>query len=245
MDDDVDLDVADVSIRQHSTASSDYIARVEDHAQLAYDFKGEAYTFKATAVGLLTHLSHCVDLMYQSEDMWRIKYDRQVDKRRQIDEKYKQIINQKNSEISALTSTRALTINQTCLMAPIMGATPDFEEGPHSAMRDEQFFDAIDSTLDNMDLEERRRLEAKNNLKAIEQLGKCRNDDYHHPLASTIKRIVDEHIQIDRQELTDIWELFASDGEMKLYRREIEDNGKNRTPPPPHYFILMQRSDQD
>jgi collagen type IV alpha-3-binding protein len=25
--------------------------------------------------------------------------------------------------------------------------------------------------------------------------------------------------------MTDVWELFASDGEMKLYRREVEENG--------------------
>ena len=35
-------------------------------------------------------------------------------------------------------------------------AGPDFEEGPHSNIKEEQFFDAIDSTLDTLEQEEER-----------------------------------------------------------------------------------------
>lgn len=38
----------------------------------------------------------------------------------------------------------------------IIIAGPDFEEGPHSNIKDEQFFDAIDSTLDTLEQEEER-----------------------------------------------------------------------------------------
>ena len=38
----------------------------------------------------------------------------------------------------------------------IIIAGPDFEEGPHSTMKEEQFFDAIDSTLDTLEQEEER-----------------------------------------------------------------------------------------
>jgi hypothetical protein len=40
-----------------------------------------------------------------------------------------------------------------------------------------------------------------------------------------IEKVLQDHLKYDRQELTDVWELFASDGEMKLYRREVEENG--------------------
>lgn len=38
----------------------------------------------------------------------------------------------------------------------IIIAGPDFEEGPHSTIKEEQFFDAIDSTLDTLEEEEER-----------------------------------------------------------------------------------------
>ncbi len=38
----------------------------------------------------------------------------------------------------------------------IIIAGPDFEEGPHSNMKEEQFFDAIDSSLDTLEQAEDR-----------------------------------------------------------------------------------------
>lgn len=40
-----------------------------------------------------------------------------------------------------------------------------------------------------------------------------------------IERVVQNHLKYDREELNDLWELFSSEGEMKMYRREIEENG--------------------
>lgn len=40
--------------------------------------------------------------------------------------------------------------------ATIIIAGPDFEEGPHSTLKEEQFFDAVDSTLDTLEQEEER-----------------------------------------------------------------------------------------
>lgn len=35
------------------------------------DFRGEAFTFKATTTGVLSMLSHCVDLMNKREEQWK------------------------------------------------------------------------------------------------------------------------------------------------------------------------------
>lgn len=51
-------------------------ARIQDHAAMAVDFKGEAYTFKATTAGILHNLSHCVELMQQREEFLKKKLDR-------------------------------------------------------------------------------------------------------------------------------------------------------------------------
>ena len=40
------------------------------------DFKGEAFTFKATTAGIVATLSHCIELMGQREDAWKKRMDR-------------------------------------------------------------------------------------------------------------------------------------------------------------------------
>lgn len=48
----------------------------QQHGAHAIDFKGEAITFKATTAGIISTLSHCIELMSQREDAWKKKYDR-------------------------------------------------------------------------------------------------------------------------------------------------------------------------
>lgn len=55
----------------------------------AIDFRGEALTFKATTQAVLTTMRHCLDLFTQREDMWRKKLEKEVEKRRKIDELYR------------------------------------------------------------------------------------------------------------------------------------------------------------
>lgn len=40
------------------------------------DFKGEAITFKATTAGILSTLSHCIELMVKREDSWQKRVDK-------------------------------------------------------------------------------------------------------------------------------------------------------------------------
>lgn len=61
---------------------------------------------------------------------------KEVERRKKVEEKY--------TALSKEQKTR------------IVIAGPDFEEGPHSNMREEQFFDAIDSSLDTLELAEDR-----------------------------------------------------------------------------------------
>jgi collagen type IV alpha-3-binding protein len=61
---------------------------------------------------------------------------KEIEKRKKIEEQYKELSKGKKPAIII--------------------AGPDFEEGPHSNIKEEQFFDAIDSTLDTLELEEER-----------------------------------------------------------------------------------------
>lgn len=49
---------------------------LQQHGAHAIDFKGEAFTFKATTAGILATLSHCIDLMGQREDSWKKRLER-------------------------------------------------------------------------------------------------------------------------------------------------------------------------
>lgn len=40
------------------------------------DFKGEALTFKATTMGIIHTLTHCIELMAQREDAWKKRLEK-------------------------------------------------------------------------------------------------------------------------------------------------------------------------
>lgn len=48
-----------------------------------------------------------------------------------------------------------------------------------------------------------------------------------HRLSEEIEKIIQEHLKYDLQDDLDsnVWELLCSDGEMKIFRRELEENG--------------------
>jgi hypothetical protein len=68
------------------TIGSDIAAQ---HGAHAIDFKGEAMTFKATTAGVLATLQHCLELVGQREDTWRRRLEREVERRRKIEEMYR------------------------------------------------------------------------------------------------------------------------------------------------------------
>lgn len=48
-----------------------------------------------------------------------------------------------------------------------------------------------------------------------------------HRLTDIIEKVVGEHLEFDLIDdfNSNVWELLCSDGEMKVYRRELEENG--------------------
>jgi hypothetical protein len=61
------------------------------HGAHAIDFKGEAMTFKATTAGVLDTLQHCLELLGQREDTWRRRLEREVERRRKVEELYQTV----------------------------------------------------------------------------------------------------------------------------------------------------------
>ncbi|GLH11022.1 Collagen type IV alpha-3-binding protein [Gryllus bimaculatus] len=256
----------DLSASLESSISKDLILRHGDHA---IDFKGEALTFKATTAGIIATLQHCLEVVGQREDMWRRRMEKEMERRRKVEELYRQAKQE-------AASTRV-----------VVHSSPDFEEGPHSTLNEEEFYDAVETGLDKIeeDVEFRERMKSKQSVKAplskatqhklwpeasikysylminkikvaltfINQrllfLEQCLEDSrvggigvlmywcilfaYHQrnlPKSlwevPIIDRITMEQLHYARLGVGEGgWQLFAEEGEMKMYRREEESEG--------------------
>ena len=115
------------------------------HGAFAIDFRGESLTFKATTAGILARLQHCLDLLNQSEDLWRKKLEREVEKRKNVEELYRQALEDNRSK------ERHHPVPQTRIV--VVGG-PDYQEGPHSTIGEDEFYDAVEAGLDKIDEEQ-------------------------------------------------------------------------------------------
>jgi len=186
----------------HRTINADLLLQ---HGLHAVDFKGEAITFKATTAGILATLQYCIELMVQREDQLKKRLEREQIARRQAEEKCRQ-----------LEAVRGEA-------AKVSRAGPDYEEGPHSQLGEDEFYDAVESALDKLEEE----LEMKEQLKVL--VGRNENSSNGHRLDNEIESTTVEQLKYAKippgEGGEGVWELFADDGEMKMYKREEEVDG--------------------
>ncbi|CAF0861154.1 unnamed protein product [Didymodactylos carnosus] len=128
---DVDFEEAPDKVKHDDNRLVKNATIAGDHAGMAIDFKGEALTFRATTDGVVHNLGFCIELMQKREDIWKKKYEKELERRKKLQELY------------------AFTVKHKI---PALGS-PDAEEGPHSTLKDEEFFDALDQSLDRIDRE--------------------------------------------------------------------------------------------
>ncbi|XP_008635828.1 PREDICTED: uncharacterized protein LOC103619122, partial [Corvus brachyrhynchos] len=198
------------------------------------DFKGEAITFKATTAGILATLSHCIELMVKREESWQKRLDKEIEKRRRIEEAYKNAVTElkKKSHFGG----------------------PDYEEGPNSLINEEEFFDAVEAALDRQDKMEEQSQSEKVRLywpislpsgDAYSGVGTHRfvQKPYSrsssmssidlvsafdvHRFSAQVEEMVQNHMTYSLQDVGGDanWQLVVEEGEMKVYRREVEENG--------------------
>ncbi|XP_062290119.1 ceramide transfer protein-like isoform X4 [Scomber scombrus] len=197
------------------------------------DFKGEAITFKATTAGILATLSHCIDLMVKTEDSWQKRLDKEMEKRRRIEDSYKSALNdlKKKSHFGG----------------------PDYEEGPNSLINEDEFFDAVEAALDRQDkIEEQSQTEKTRNHRSSPvppgdvyssssshrfsekphnqsspaQIIRASPQEVHR-FSTQVEEMVQNHMTYSMQDVGGDanWQLVIEEGEMKVYRREVEENG--------------------
>ncbi|PFX23451.1 Collagen type IV alpha-3-binding protein [Stylophora pistillata] len=167
------------------------------------DFRGESITFKATTTGILATLQHCIDIMNKREDHWQRRLDKEIEKRKKAEAAIK----------SAVVNARK--------QAFIGG--PDFEEGPHSALNEEEFYDAIETALDRQD-----EAEATTNdfqISTFMPPSELTIEEPSHRLKTEVDENVKESLQIVLENVDDNWNLVYEDGDLKVYRRDYEEGG--------------------
>ncbi|XP_029024423.1 ceramide transfer protein-like isoform X2 [Betta splendens] len=173
------------------------------------DFKGEAITFKATTAGILATLSHCIDLMVKREDSWQKRLDKEMEKRRRIEESYKSTLNElkKKSHFGG----------------------PDYEEGPNSLINEDEFFDAVEAALDRQDKIEEQCQTEKTRIQRSSPVppGDVYSTVGSHRFTDKVEEMVQNHMTYSLQDVGGDanWQLVVEEGEMKVYRREVEENG--------------------
>jgi len=206
-------------------------SNINPSTQQAMDFKGEAITFKATTAGILATLGHCIELMNQREEAWHQKLSKEVEKRRKIQELYKQAV----IEQSTVTTPASLIQLRT---------GPDYQEGPHSALNEEEFFDAVDAAIDHYEQEVQFQDSSKQSNHSLNSTltptptvvptERPSIDSYFEkPLPpedkhfDEIEKTTEEHIKYAKSSVeADLeWQPIAEDGEMKVYVREVEVDG--------------------
>ncbi|KAJ7988549.1 hypothetical protein DPEC_G00324720 [Dallia pectoralis] len=173
------------------------------------DFKGEAITFKATTAGILATLSHCIDLMVKREDGWQRRLDKEMEKRRRIDDGYK-------SRLSELKKKSHF-------------GGPDYEEGPNSLINEDEFFDAVEAALDRQDKIEEQSHTEKSRVHRSSPVppGDVYSTIGTHRFSDKVEEMVQNHMTYSLQDMGGDanWQLVVEEGEMKVYRREVEENG--------------------
>ncbi|XP_005104758.1 ceramide transfer protein isoform X2 [Aplysia californica] len=210
LDDDLDLPHSASAHDVHSShrleglKGKDLASILQQHGGHAVDFKGEAFTFKATTAGIIATLSHCIELMGQREEAWKKRMDREVEKRKKFEDAYKTLMSDRNKKV-------------------IVGG-PDYEEGPHCMITEDEFYDAVDATLDKLEKEEEKKKNTDSPSKPDHAISLAPSHHYY----KEINEVVDNHLRrllTEPAEEKNGWTCIVDQGDLKVFKRELEENG--------------------
>ena len=173
-------------------------------------FRADCLTFKTTTDNLLDLCKQCVDVSLQQDEKLRKKLDDESKKRKKFEEMYK-------------------TLHMEQKMSPVnVRGGPDFEEGPHSVLTTEMWFDALDSAIDKLDENSYNPVDMKKSLVKVPV--SCGAQRTQHRFSEACDNYVKENLKYafssaDEIDNEDGWELMHSEGEMRVYRKEVEIDG--------------------
>merc|ERR1719300_94966 len=97
-----------------------------------------------------------------------------------------------------------------------------------SQIGEDEFFDAVEDALDKLqeeqDYRDKMKLMSLSSSQKVEMMHH-QSEASQHQLWPTIDKVSNEQLHYARMQVGDVWELFAEDGEMRMYKREEEKDG--------------------
>lgn len=181
--------------------------------------------------------------MSQREEQWKKRLEKEQERRRSVEAQSKRASAELEETRRALAELqldlqknvalqKQIQEQQSSQQVILIGG-PDYEEGPHSMIKEDEFFDAIDAALDRCDQQEEDMRQLKLRTMTLSQpLEVIPPERCDHPLWPEIEKVTMEQLYYARLEVEDTpasggsaWEIFAEDGEMRLYKRELEIDG--------------------
>lgn len=186
----------------HKRTTSDGAAVLSIANAKGVDFRGESFTFKATTAGILETLQHCIDIINKREDHWQRRLDKEIEKRKKAE---------------AAVKTAVINARKQAFIGG-----PDFEEGPHSALNEEEFYDAIEVALDRQDEEDAMKDFQSSTFVPPSELIE---QEPEHRMKAKVDKCLEECYQIVSENVDHNWSLAYEDGDMKVYRRDYEEGG--------------------
>jgi len=190
-------------IRTDTIENSFKMLKAKDKSMLdSVDFRGEAITFKATTSGVLNTLSHCVDLMQKREDTLLKRLENEQERRRKLTEKHEEAI-------QAARRTMAFV------------GSPDLQEGPMSELTEEMFYECVEAELDKQDRFEEDIRVSKDLLQSAQSKKLKQKHANSDKLEQRVRHHMTESMTPPRDDGENSWELFAEEGQLKVYRREL------------------------
>ena len=228
-----------ITIKQPSSNPSSMISRSrsgsvltqlctpeDDTESVLRQLREETVTFKATTAGLLTAMSQCMDSIRVREEKMRQRVEQEVEKRKQAEA---------TAEAVLMTLTAHSPHQPAC---HIEDSSDSESEKCHGKWRlptsEEEFFDALETNtaiaaqaLDNKSVENLIIETASNEEQKLDS-DEVPFDTFpsKHRLSELVSEKVANYSRyaFEKVEESSLWSLVHDDGDMKVYRRELEEN---------------------
>ena len=199
----------------------------KENESVLRQLREETITFKATTAALLTHMSQCIESIRVREEKMRQRIELEVEKRKQ-------------AEATAEAVLMTLTAHSPHQDSAPLGGSSDSEgDRSHGQWRlptsEEEFFDALETNtaiaaqaLDNKSVENLIIEVTSHEEQKEGDAEEVPFDTYNskHRFSELVKEKVSEFSRyaFENVENNNLWSLIHEDGEMRVYRRELEEN---------------------
>ena len=173
-------------------------------------FRADSLTFKQTTATLLELCQQCVEISVSQDERMRARLEREIERRKRFEDLYK------------------TALSRQIVQGPVTDG-PDYQEGPHSALTEEMWYDAMESAIEKLDQGSmNQEINSKTcAVKAPTSIGAQRT---LHKYSEQCDRYVEENLKYafsspGNVDGDDGWELMHSEGDMKVFRKEVEIDG--------------------